>query len=337
MRKDDFAKAMNMKRFGELKAEWKVVGNQDDSPKRRQVETELGKFEKAAAYQDKRHMDIEALAYGRGVLILYKCFLRAKQAAKLGAQVFKEIAAMWPSGPQKGPLQLKHPKLQLVMAILDEYYAQTSSSENLKQIVAGFEQTSQGLSAPSVVIADCLGRERTGPEGSPAEGVVNLRPGAKKALETDIDSLDDAYRLRAANLLKLTGGDQQTLDNHKAADEQYLMMKQLESGNTKSIHIEYSYIAKYSVDAMARIILHESTHKFAATGDFGYADKGQISKLAPTEAVRNADSFAYAGMCLLRDSLVTPGQLNNEKPSALESGGLDSLLNVMIGKGQKAS
>jgi hypothetical protein len=342
MRKDDFAKALNMKRFEELKEIWKTIGplEQWQAPNRTKVERELRKFEQLNSYQNKQHKDIEELKYGRGVLILYQCFRRAKEAAGLSVRAFKDLAGKWPNVSKTGAIRIDHPMLPLLMQVLDEYFAQAHTGPHIEEIAATFAKTAQGLNSNDLTISDCLGRERTGPEQAPAEGIVPLRKEAHNQLEEETKSLDEVYEKRAKKLEKMMGDESgsKELEQQQQIDQQYLMRKYLASGETNSIHIEYSFIDKYSIDAMARIILHEATHKFAATGDFGYADRKQISKLRPDEAIRNADSFAYAGISILRNTLITPAQLNTEKPAAIDQSGIEAMLQaqVMVGKGVKS-
>jgi hypothetical protein len=76
---------------------------------------------------------------------------------------------------------------------------------------------------------------------------------------------------------------------------------------------------------MARIIVHEATHRFAATGDFGCTDHDTRASLAPKQAVLNADSYAYAAMSVLRNELVTPRSFRRER-AAVDDSAPDAIL-----------
>lgn len=218
---------------------------------------------------------LKDLEDGKIVQILHLSFCRAKEAAQKALYNFDHIKF---TGLLKSYLELR---------ILTTYFC-GASEKHITDIRDTFAKTAQGLSS-DVTISDCAGRERVGGTRL-AEGIVPLKKDKQKELNE-----------RGAALSPI--------------DQQLLMRKYLESGATNSIHVEFSYLDSYSIDAMARIILHEATHKYAATVDFGYEEHKSIEKLKPELAVLNADSYAYAGISVLRKRLIRYTDLQKEKPA----------------------
>jgi hypothetical protein len=80
-----------------------------------------------------------------------------------------------------------------------------------------------------------------------------------------------------------------------------------------SIHIQFYLAKRHSVDFCARTILHEATHKYANTDDMGGAWGGGSStnshpffeSMLKDDAKNNADSYAIAGISLLKQKLVS--------------------------------
>jgi hypothetical protein len=54
----------------------------------------------------------------------------------------------------------------------------------------------------------------------------------------------------------------------------------------------------YTAERMARIIIHEATHKYYKTADVKYCHDGQYDSQSPALMKNNADSFAYAAMSI---------------------------------------
>jgi hypothetical protein len=335
--KEDFQRVYgpNLANKSQLMAQWKVVGGNSNDPSYGQVSRDLGKVEHLERYRNKHLKDLEDR---NCVVVLYKCYLRAREAAEKGAQFFQKLQAKNLPGA-KGKYSAVRGVDQagmLASFVLSEYFASADREEYLDEIRDTFKKTAQGLGGKDITISDCAGRERVG--ALLAEGIVPLRAGSHNELEKEAQSLDDLYEQRKGKLLKVFG--EESSDRVKLqqwVDQQYLMKKYLESGDTKSIHIEYSYIDTYSIDAMARIFLHEATHKFAATADFGYATQDTIKSLRPDEAVKNADSYAYAGLAILKDAPITHRELNSEKPAAITETAMGALtqMGVVFGKGKK--
>jgi hypothetical protein len=297
----------------ELKEQWKTYQEKEDSPERRRIETELGKLENKERYKDKL-VDLEALKDGKIILVLHKCFMRAREAAQLALEAF--------AGVRFTGLLSSLEAAPLVKSVLKTYFCEAKSKKQVEVIRDTLQKTAHGL-AGAVALSDCAGRERAG--GLLAEGIVPLKKKSMAEMNEEADSLDELYKKKKRGKSARKAAK---LDDQLYIDQQYLMRKYLLSGDTGSIHVEFSYIGTYSIDAMARIMLHEATHKFAATVDFGYADKDTIAKLDADKAILNADSYAYAGISFLKNKLVTPKELTSERPPAIEEAGLDGLLDL---------
>lgn len=239
----------------------------------------LGKLRKA----DRR--GITDLAEERDVLrAMYQAVLVARAAATAASEAYAgyKTSRVFKSVAEKA---------------MKTYFR--GADKELKTIQQTFDAVAQGLNG-SLTISDCAGREM-GPMGGLAEGIVPLRKGAEvlkleksKALEAEISNL------------------------HQLEMAQQDLMREflLDPSNTGSIHVQFSYCKEKPMDAMARIIVHEATHKFAGTADYGYAAMNSIKDVPPEKAVRNADSYAFAAMSVYLEKLVTAADLDKGIPAA---------------------
>gem|GEM_PF-5497652 len=63
-------------------------------------------------------------------------------------------------------------------------------------------------------------------------------------------------------------------------------------GATGRIHIDFGGLRVGDEEAVTSWLIHEATHKFAATKDKKYRDQDGYQKLSVDKAIQNADSFA---------------------------------------------
>jgi hypothetical protein len=78
------------------------------------------------------------------------------------------------------------------------------------------------------------------------------------------------------------------------------------NGAVKSIHLEFMLLGIWSEPAIARILIHEATHKFAKTKDHAYmSDETQWARMTAPESIQNADSYAYAALSFYARRIVT--------------------------------
>lgn len=80
-----------------------------------------------------------------------------------------------------------------------------------------------------------------------------------------------------------------------------------------SIHLAFDLTSTYSETALARIIAHEATHKFADTEDHAYMHEfTKFAAMTQAQACDNADSYAYAAISILRNRLITWQTMRDE-------------------------
>lgn len=78
-----------------------------------------------------------------------------------------------------------------------------------------------------------------------------------------------------------------------------------------SIHINFTTLlgeAKYKHLHVARTIIHEASHKFCDTRDFAYSYEPGYASLTKPQAMNNADSHAYAAVCLYKGQFFSDSQ-----------------------------
>ncbi|HET6913108.1 MAG TPA: hypothetical protein VFH71_07170 [Rhodanobacteraceae bacterium] len=78
------------------------------------------------------------------------------------------------------------------------------------------------------------------------------------------------------------------------------LMKTLGGSSSGGIHVGFSLGSAfgYSPERMARIIIHEATHKYCYTDDVKYCHDPNYDVESPVTMAKNADSFAYAAMSI---------------------------------------
>jgi hypothetical protein len=77
------------------------------------------------------------------------------------------------------------------------------------------------------------------------------------------------------------------------------------------IHISFKYLEelRYTDEMVARIIIHEASHKYWATVDHWYSHQtAQYEKMTCDECVENADSYAWAAVSLAKQELIKGDQ-----------------------------
>ncbi|MEO8999866.1 MAG: hypothetical protein ABI227_04320 [Rhodanobacter sp.] len=78
------------------------------------------------------------------------------------------------------------------------------------------------------------------------------------------------------------------------------------ASSSGGIHVGFSLFSDfgYSAERMARIIIHEATHKFCKTADVKYAHDPLYDLQTPEDMKTNADSFAYAAISLAAKQVI---------------------------------
>jgi hypothetical protein len=201
-----------------------------------------------------------------------------------------------------------------------EYFGGGTDAAHLTRIRTVFERTAQGRSSNPLVISDCAGRELDPQGASLAEGIVPLKRQSQMKQDTEYVKLKNEVREKRSHIGQTYNGEVYARRIGEVSEqlkdaEMYLTQKYLAAGDTGSTHIQLSYCQTRSINSMARAIVHEATHKFAATVDWGYVDQGKVGELKPERAIENADSYAYAALSILRDQPITPDFLAHETPA----------------------
>lgn len=64
------------------------------------------------------------------------------------------------------------------------------------------------------------------------------------------------------------------------------------------IHVSLNSLQHYSAASIARVIIHEASHKFLGTRDVDYAHAGAYAAMSLQNSLVNADSYAWAAVSL---------------------------------------
>jgi hypothetical protein len=85
-----------------------------------------------------------------------------------------------------------------------------------------------------------------------------------------------------------------------------IMRQYPSNADTLEIYMDFGLLRKFNLKQIARVIVHEATHKFAYTGDYAYfSNSGDVSRMLASEALKNADSYAYAAISIKTGSALT--------------------------------
>jgi hypothetical protein len=278
-------------------------------------------LQKLAVLTKVNQQAITDLKQARLILVgMHKAFLRAKGAAIKSAWAFQGAhqALTDKLNSKGGAVRIADPGLSTLIPVIGEYFGGATDTAHFTRIRTVFERTARGLSSNPLVIADCAGRERDPQGAGLAEGVVPLKRGSQIKQDVEYEKLMSDVREQRSHIGQTYHGEEYAKRIMAVSDqlkdaEMYLTQKYLATGDSGSIHIQFSYCQTRSISSMARAIVHEATHKFAATVDWGYADQGKVADLKPERA-----------MSILRDQLVTPEDLARE-PAAVDQASLDHL------------
>ena len=105
----------------------------------------------------------------------------------------------------------------------------------------------------------------------------------------------------------IVGGRAAAADEFEVGDEAYVMVnhkkahKHLCGFRNGEIHIDFEYLQTYSVNSVARIIIHEAAHKYLGASDYdgdGYAHSDVYQTLSLKQCLDNADSHAWTAVSL---------------------------------------
>ncbi len=85
------------------------------------------------------------------------------------------------------------------------------------------------------------------------------------------------------------------------------------ASSSGGVHVGFSLFDDfgYSAERMARIIIHEATHKYSKTADVRYCWDDQYDQQSPTLMATNADSYAFAAMSIAAQRVLDSDSLKN--------------------------
>lgn len=251
---------------------------------------------------------------------LLAAFVRAKAAVKKAASEFTGLSMKGSSGLFGWSKTMK--------AILHEDFRDPATNEELKLIGETFAKIHAGFQ-DHVVLSDTLGRE------SEAEGYVMLRGDQQQRFDDEMmDAIKDTILLDQKALERRDYKEAKKFQlewNYAKGLKMHEILSRYTLDTKRSMHIRFQLAEALSVDGLARIIVHEASHRYASTGDFAYKHQVHLYEpMSSKEAVLNADSYAYAAIELLRGGLTSARELSSEEPRAvrakkLKSGKLKSL------------
>jgi hypothetical protein len=155
---------------------------------------------------------------------------------------------------------------------------------DLEGILGVYRATSNGLNGPTT-ISDSYSDVLQGNSTSPDRGYVGKKHDhSKPAISPGVFPLYTANR-----------------PNNKYS-----------ASRLGSIHINFDLLLTDSKLSVARTIIHESTHKYRDTEDHAYAwyhrsnvNGTPYNQLTKAQAMDNADSYAYAAICIHKKKLLT--------------------------------
>jgi hypothetical protein len=117
------------------------------------------------------------------------------------------------------------------------------------------------------------------------------------------------------------------LDNPTVESTNDLLRQHLSQADDAQIYIHFNHLVTSNVWQMARLIIHEATHKYAYTGDYAYySNSAAWGNLLGANAIKNADSYAYAAVSVKASSALTPEKIKDKSSSVISAKQLPTVL-----------
>lgn len=177
----------------------------------------------------------------------------------------------------------------------------------------------------------CLHRDTTLSSEKAAKGLKNAKARRKYLGEVRKVMLSTSFHLNTGMYLldvdaknRMTVGDFH-LDNMGAgwselnAEQKKVVSENIEGyvqgrvgraetigvSSSGGIHVGFMlFDMGYTAEMMARIIIHEATHKYYKTADVKYCWEGDYDQQSPASMKNNADSFAFAAMSIAAKRMI---------------------------------
>jgi len=214
---------------------------------------------------------------------LVKSVVYARDAANKAAEYFEKRPGRVKSYSRQQKIFLRHFKLNNPTAI---------QRDEVERVL---KATAKGLNG-AIVISDLFAAK----DGQRDRGLVDGAEG-----QVGFNEVDDALYMQ---------------DLIAAADEERtdVTRTHLSTATDAQIYLNFGLMKFNNLAELARIIVHEATHKYAYTGDYAYYSNGhQFSQMLGTEAIKNADSYAYAAISVKESSTLTPEKIKRLGESLL--------------------
>jgi hypothetical protein len=219
-------------------------------------------------------MDLESPEVQRGLHQSIRC---AEAAVSAAAKYFETRPTRWNSPSRLEKIFLRH------------FKNNAPTVQDRDEVEHVFKLTAAGLMG-NIVIKDLFA---AADNFGPKSGLVW---GAEGQVAFD-EQTDRAY----INTLLEEDGLERAND---------IMRDFLARAESLDIYIDFSLLKSCNKYQIARIIVHEATHKFAYTGDYAYmSNSGKFNLMTAKDALKNADSYAYAAISVLAESALTPEKI----------------------------
>jgi hypothetical protein len=241
---------------------------------------ESGAIMKFNSYSHKMNQDLVDLADRDVQRALDICIDYARDAATAAAQYFAKRPTRFSTLNRMEKIFERHFKLR------------APSDEQRLEVQRTFERTAAGLASDIEITDLFVGADLYGDNGG-------LFWGSEGQVAFDKDT-DDAYM-----------GTMRALEADEVDERKNDVMREfLQRAGKLDIYLDFSLLRKSNKQQMARVIVHEATHKFAFTGDYGYmSDDRAFFRMTGADAIRNADSYAYAAISVMEASALTPEKI----------------------------
>lgn len=237
----------------------------------------IGAQDKVYSYNAQMNNNLMDLSLPAAQNSLAKATIYAQDAAIEAEQYFSKRPSTF------------HPRRRMGQ-IFKHHFKNDKPSEKDRDIAQDtFRRTAAGLNG-KIVISDLFAaadRFNNSALVWGAEGQVVFDP-----------KTDEAFM----NELMQEGGIEQKND---------IMRQYLSKAKSLDIYIDFNLLHSCNLHEMARIIVHEATHKFAYTGDYAYfSNSNNVNSMSAPEALKNADSFAYAAISVKAERTLTKEKIH---------------------------
>jgi hypothetical protein len=126
---------------------------------------------------------------------------------------------------------------------------------------------------------------------------------ADRRWQAEVDAPRGFVKVKPKYYVGLTEQQKQDIDNKKLVNkselaDEWVPAVTFDPQQKSSIHINFLEMLHTDVSILrvARVLIHEASHKFSSTLDHAYVDQKEYHHLTARESLTNADSHAYAAV-----------------------------------------